>query len=144
MTSCWNLPVADLRSLLRRIDVSAEDVRLIPRGNGVLVEFKNGRQQFIGVEDCGPHQIATSVVIGAARVDRIGRPQALARAWQRNRHTDLIAFGLDRKGRLVGRVDLLASHLDPNEAAFALLQLARETDWLQHILTGTDSSSRLG
>ena len=56
----------------------------------------------------------------------------------------LIAFGLDRKGRLVGRVDLLASHLDPNEAAFALLQLARETDWLQHILTGTDSSSRLG
>lgn len=144
MTSCLNLPVADLRSLLRKIDVSSEDVRLIPRGNGVLVEFKNGRQQFIGVEDCGPHQIATSVVIGTARVDRMGRPQALARAWQRNRHTDLIAFGLDRKGRLVGRVDLLASHLDPNEAAFAILRLARETDWLQHILTGTDSSSRVG
>jgi len=80
----------------------------------------------------------TSVVLGKTRVENIGRATLLPRIWLRNRHTDCVAFMLDRRGRLVGRITQMVETLDPPELAFYIKLLARECDQFEYVLSGQD------
>lgn len=114
------------------------DVKIKPYPNGAVVTFKNGRRQMLVVERQGDRYLMTSVVLGKTRVDNIGRAILLPRIWLRNRHTDCVAFMLDKRGRLVGRITQIAETLDPSELAFYIKSLARECDQFEYVLIGQD------
>lgn len=110
-----------------------------PHQSGAVVRFPNGRHQALLAERQGDRYILTSRVVGRARVDGFAVDDLMLRIWQRNRDTDVVAFGLDRRGRLVGRIEALAGTLSPDELAFYIEQLARECDQLEYVLSGQDS-----
>jgi len=71
-------------------------------------------------------------------VKKIGRAQLLPRIWERNRETAVVAFNLDKRGRLVGQIEQLADTLDLSELAFYIELLARECDRFEYVLSGLD------
>ncbi len=125
-------------ALLQALVRSETGLHLELQANGVKVTFGDGRHQFIAVERRGEWYLLTSVVLGRARVEEIGRGQLLPFLWQRNRDTNVIAFNLDKRGRLIGQVEQLADTLDTAELAFYIKLLASDCDRLEYILSGRD------
>ncbi len=114
------------------------DLKIKPYPNGAVVTFENGRRQMLVAERQGERYLMTSVVLGKTRVENIGRATLLPRIWLRNRHTDCVAFMLDKRGRLVGRITQIVETLDPSELAFYIKLLARECDQFEYVLIGLD------
>ena len=61
-----------------------------------------------------------------------------------NQHSDIVAFTLDRQGRLVGRIENPAATLDQEELRASLLLLARECDRLEYFADGEGPSVSVG
>lgn len=102
------------------------------------VVFPNGRRQRITVERQGERYILTSVVLKSRQVEELGRTEILLRLWQRNRETNVVTFSVDKRGKLVGRVEQLADTIDSGELTLYLELLARECDQFEYSLTGQD------
>lgn len=102
------------------------------------VVFPNGRRQRMVIERQGERYLLTSVVLTPRQVQEIGRAELLLRLWQRNREINVVAFSLDRPGRLIGQVEQLAETLDLEELALYIELLARECDQFEYTLTGQD------
>jgi hypothetical protein len=98
------------------------------------------RQQILFSKDGGEY-VLTSVILGTARVTKQNKQwRDLARlAWQRNACHDVVTFAFDRHDRFVGQVRHPAAHLDDNELEFYVIALARESDRLEHLLSGVDT-----
>ncbi len=62
----------------------------------------------------------------------------LRRLWEINAHTDLVAFGLDGRGRVVGTCHHPLETLDREELELYLVALVRECDRLEWVLTAED------
>jgi hypothetical protein len=114
------------------------DFQIYPKLNEVTVKFRSGRRQSIAAQRRRDHYVMTSVVLSESHVRNIGRAQLLPDLWERNRETAVVAFDLDRRGRLVGRIEQLADTLDRLELAFYIELLARECDRFEHVLSGLD------
>lgn len=111
-------------------------MRLEPELNTVRVTFPNGRHQRVKVEREAEHYVLTSVVLGPVRTGAFDPVKLLPEIWDQNRTTDMVAFTLDKRGRLVGQIRQVAETLDVEELAAYLYWLARECDHLEYILTG--------
>ena len=59
-------------------------------------------------------------------------------AWRRNAFVDMVAFGMDRKGRPIGFLDQPASTLEAGELEIYIDTVARECDRFEYVLTGQD------
>jgi len=108
--------------------------------HGVLVEFSNGRKQHVMVSHQGEHYLLISVILKRGHVEKIGRSTILPFIWQRNRETNLVAFSLDKQGRLIGSIEQLTKTADVNELHMYLEHLAQECDQLQYLLSGPERS----
>lgn len=131
----------DIRSMVKEAaDRVPAGLRIRARAGSAYVEFANGRKQFVTAHEAGAAAILVSRVLGAARVDSIGLARLLPEVWKRNRHTHCVAFGIDERGRLVGRIEQVAGTLQPDELVFYFALLARECDQFEHALVGVDAS----
>ena len=81
-----------------------------------------------------------SVVLGAGETAHHWRRSKFLWTWPRNAHTDLVNFTLDKRNRLVGRVDQLAGTMQEDELLFAVSRLAIECDRLEYVLAGRIAS----
>jgi hypothetical protein len=133
--------MSDLSRLLRSIAGKLDGgVSIRPSEKGALITFANGRRQLVVILREDRHYVMVSLVIGASRVQQYGLADLLPRVWLKNRETHCVAFGLDSKHRLVGRINQIADTLDREELAYYLLLLARECDQFEYSLTGQDIS----
>jgi hypothetical protein len=80
----------------------------------------------------------SSTVIGKRRADEHEWEDLAERLWGRNRETDVVGFGLDGRGRVVGKIEQLAQSFDHGEIVYYLDRLAFECDRLEYVLTGCD------
>ena len=103
------------------------------------VSLPNGRRQTIAICRDGQWYRMSSTVLGPDKAAGfIDDGQGLWWIWQRNAHTDLVNFTLDKQGRLVGRVDQFAATMQEDELLFAISRLAIECDRLEYVLAGRD------
>ena len=112
------------------------------RKNSVDVGLaEQGRHQTIRLKKKGADYVLTSVVLGSAAVTK--RDKEWSRlailAWQCNADQQLVAFGFDKRHRLVGQIRHPAEHLDPEELELYVTTLARECDRFEYLLTGRDA-----
>ncbi len=129
------------KNLLRSLpEIGPEGVSFEKQTDGVNVVFVSGRRQLITAERRGDHYVLTSVILGRVRAETIGREELLPLIWQHNRETDVVAFNLDARGRLVAQIQQVAETLEANELATYLYWLAREADRLEYVLTGKDTA----
>lgn len=126
--------------LLRQITERESGLRIIAGEDTRSLEivFPNGRRQRIAVERQREHYVLTSVVLKSRQVEEIGQAEVLTRLWQRNREMNVVAFSLDKRGQLVGRIEQLAETVDCEELTLYLELLARECDQFEYVLTGQD------
>ena len=115
-----------------RLEVAVED-------NKVTVSLPGGRRQHIEIERDGDWYVFTSVILGKAGTDRMAWLNFAERVWDRNRWTDVVAFHMDGRGRLVGCITQRAETVDLEELKFYLACLARECDRMEYLLTGQDA-----
>jgi hypothetical protein len=113
-------------------------LQIKPHANGAVVLVGNNRRQRIVVERRMERYVMTSIVVGRARVEGMRHAALLPRIWQRNRETNVVAYSLDRRGRLVGRIEQLADTLNAVELAFYIQLLACECDQFEYVLSGRD------
>lgn len=107
---------------------------------GVLVSFRNGRQQSISVSQHAGFYRLVSVILKRRSVEKIGRKKILPFIWLRNRETNTIAFSLDRQGRLIGSIEQLSETADAHEVFHYLEYLAWECDQLEYLLQGVEDT----
>jgi hypothetical protein len=131
--------VHKLKTLIKQVSsLPNPNAKIKPHPNGAMVIFSNKRRQVIAVDRQNEHYMMTSTALGRARVGRIGRSHILALIWKRNRETNVVAFSLDKQGRLVGQIEQLVETIDLKELAFYIELLARECDQLEYALSGKD------
>ena len=106
--------------------------------NGAEIILANGRRQKFSIERETSFYRLTSVVMGSKRVEAYGIAETLNLAWQRNHEVAVVAFNVDRQGRLIGEIQLLADTLEADEAVFYIQQLMEECDRLEYLLVGRD------
>ena len=107
----------------------------------IRVEVSGGsRHQTITIEQRDHLYVFTSVVLGTRSVTKdVRRWRRVVRlVWERNARRQLVTFRFDRRHRLVGQIQHQADSLDPEELELYVNALARECDWLEHLLTGKD------
>lgn len=108
--------------------------------DGVVVEFSSGRQQHINVSQQSELYRLTSVILKRSFVEKIGRGRILPFIWQRNRESNLVAFSLDKRGRLIGSIEQPSKTADASEMLLYLERLAWESDQLEYLLKGIEDS----
>ena len=104
--------------------------------DGVVVKFSNGRQQHISISQHGGQYRLKSIVLKRSSVEKIGRGKMLPFIWQRNRETNLVAFGLDKQNRLIGSIEQPLVTANSSEMLLYLERLAWECDNLEYLLSG--------
>lgn len=105
-------------------------------GDQVTVQLSDGRQ----------HRVLLTTGADAFEMSAVIIPQSVAksiqnlapRVWRLNRNTSLVAFRIDRYGRLVGEAWAPLTGLTGDEFRLTLRTLAFECDRLEYILTGDD------
>jgi hypothetical protein len=135
---------AEIELLCDRIDalISDRDLPWSRKGRAVHVRFPRlNRGQTVRVTCLGPLYRFYSVLESA---DKIGGPirrrARLRLAWRRNALIDMVAFGLDWSGSLIGFLDRPAASLESGELEIYLETVARESDRLEYVLTGRDDA----
>ncbi len=128
--------IAKLLRGTTRLPDSGAAVRRV--GQRIEVRFRNGRKQMVRIRRVGDRYELSSTVIGRRRADGLGWEDLAERLWGRNREADVVGFGLDGRGRVVGKIDQLAQTFDQEELVYYLDRLAFECSRLEWVLTGTD------
>jgi len=142
-----------VRSVLKEVNRAHAEGRSSYRmqsnatGEEVTVVFASGREQDadddrrqdITIVRKGDYYVMTSTVLKEARVRSKKIDELYPQLWRRNVQTDVVAFTFDKQGKLIGRVEQLASTVDAEELRFYIEILARECDQLEYLFTGTDA-----
>lgn len=114
-------------------------VRIKAHRYGAVITFPDGRGQTILFHSEGDRYVLTSVVIGSRRVSNLGRSRLLPLIWERNHETNVVGFNLDRRGRVIGRIEQVTKTVDRDELHYYLELLARECDRFEYLLSGHDT-----
>ena len=127
--------------LRRRLDELKRQHRLAwhRSGDRLVVELQGGaRDQTVSIRQRLDACRISSVVLGKTRVGKTTarRADAARRAWFRNDLGDLVSFGLDSRGRLVGRIEQPIETLDDEELLLYVETVARECDRFEYALRG--------
>ena len=112
--------------------------RIAINGDEVVLQFQNGRQQMVNIVYSQSHYRLISVILRRGVVAQIDRESLLPSIWRRNRSTDLVAFEIDKYGRLIGAIEHPMRTADADELLYYLEQLAWECDKLEYLLSGRD------
>ena len=107
-------------------------------GSVARLTLGNARSQRVQITERGDHIVFESVVLSARQTRSMRTDEVASVVWERNQQTDVVAFGWDSAGRLVGRIDQLAATLNVEELWFYLEVLAQQCDRLEWLLTGED------
>lgn len=99
-----------------------------------------GRRQEVRIRERGDDVVFWSTVLSPTQIPRGRRRRAALKVavWERNATVQLVGFGFDRRGRLIGQVRHPAEHLDPEELELYVNTLAVECDRLEYLLSGRD------
>ena len=103
--------------------------------------WPDGRDQRVRLRRRGEAARISSVVMTAGKVGSRAsqRCDAARRSWFRNRMGDLVSFGVDRKGRVLGRIEQPMATLDDEELELYVETVARECDRFEYVLLGTST-----
>jgi hypothetical protein len=127
-----------IRKLLGGKLTRQSGVRLRWEPGAVTVEFANNRRQTVAYCFDEPFYAFSSRIVRADVVEQVGRERVAQELLLRNRHIDVVAFRFDAQGGVEAFVEQRAARLQGDELRFYLLQLAREADRLEFLLTGRD------
>jgi len=108
-------------------------------GHRVLVKLTGQRKQLVWCEERGSGSLRLwSTVLGPASAKelRIGH----LHAWSRNRLSELVAFRMDEKGRMIGEIMLPPAGITEDEWVLCVLVLARSCDRAEYVLSGADAT----
>lgn len=107
---------------------------------GLRASTIRDRSQAVSVDVRGDAVRMTSPVAAKSWVPERGEARAtfIRRLWEINAHTDLVAFGIDSYGRVVGTCSHPLATLDQSELEVYLVALVHECDRLEWVLTGED------
>ena len=106
-------------------------------GDAIDVGFADGRRQAVFVDETAERGIRIWSVAAPHRVARdLGDP--LLHVWRRNRLTELVGFSIDGRGRIIGEAWVPASGVTVDEWDFYVRELARVSDRVEYVLTGSD------
>jgi hypothetical protein len=112
----------------------------ISAGDEIEVRLPGGTRQVITVSEQGEALRCTSVIVGPKTLSAAAEPDSPLRyAWSRNRLSDLVSFGVDAGGRLIGEAWVPTAGLTAEEIGIYLHELARVCDWHEFRLTGSDT-----
>ena len=129
-----------MEKLLSRIDhlIAVEQLPWRRKGSKVRISLsQDGRSQNIHLARQRDHYVLSSVIAHASAVNEDRRTLAY-RLWRRNGLKAVVTFTIDRRDRVVGRIDQPIASVHDKELKFYLETLARECDRLEYILTGAD------
>ena len=106
----------------------------------LIASLPGGRTQRVMIRTRGPDLRLVSVAAGTKAVPSDAKSKAafVRRLWEINAHTDLVAFGIDGRGRVTGTCTHPLATLDREEFEIYLLALVRECDRLEWVITGED------
>jgi hypothetical protein len=134
-----NQAYAEGRSSYRmESNATGEEVTVVFAGDRKQEATTDGRRQDISIVRRGDYYVMTSTIIKEARARSMGIDVFYPWLWDRNMQTDMVAFTFDKQGKLIGRIEPLASTVDAVELRFYIETLARECDQLEYLLTGVD------
>jgi hypothetical protein len=105
----------------------------------IVVALGAGRQQRVNVEPETRWDLIRLWAIAARRAD-LATVEELPSvfAWIRNRHSDLVGFKIDQRGRLVGEAWVATAGLNAEEWALWVRSVAQACDRMEYLLTGKD------
>ena len=129
-----------LRDMAERL-TAADDLPfdLEVEGNVIHATFGvSQRMQRVRLGRDGDDYVLSSTVMRKVSRRPGARRALLLRIWSQNDKSELVSFGIDSRGRLIGQSRHPAAHLDPEELQLYILALARECDRLEWVLTGED------
>jgi hypothetical protein len=133
--------VAEIETLIAAVVTAGIEGVTFERARHTLIaSLPGGRRQRVAFRTRGTDLCLTSVAASASAVptDAENRSAFIRRLWEINANTDLVAFGLDGKGRVVGTCTHPLATLDCEELETYLLALVRECDRLEWVITGED------
>lgn len=111
----------------------------VAESNGDLtVRLPGGRTQKVRVSRQGTSYFFTSIVAARRILDGFTPDRLAAVVWQRNHAGEVVAFGLDGRGRLIGKAEMPASMLSVENVHFYVERIASECDRLEYLLSGRD------
>ena len=128
-----------IEELMKKLDVLPDTrIKICYKNGEAEMKFQDGRHQIVRINRQEDRYVFISLVLGRSRVKKYPARKIAETMWDRNRHSDVIGFSLDKKSNLVGRVEHMAAKLDPDELYYYLRILAEECDRLEYLLTGKD------
>lgn len=131
-----------MKDIFERIDELLADGNLpwTRTGRSVVVQlWRSGRKQRVSIEKQDDMYSFKSVVLKADQLARKPRRRDIVyKAWRRNASKDLVSFGLDDKGNLIGQIQQPVATIDHEEIEVYVEALARECDRFEYALTGED------
>jgi hypothetical protein len=112
----------------------------VSNDNSILVRLDSvGRQTVYADPEQSDGALRCWTVIAARKtLSDTGAESPFRYAWERNRFSDLVGFGVDARGRLIGETWIPLVGLTADELALHVRELARVCDWHEFRLTGDD------
>jgi len=132
--------MSQIRALLGAVTSSYEGVELAWSPGTVTARFRSGRSQAVTYKLNGELVRFQSTVLKPAAARALDQEKLAADLLERNRDTELVAFGFSSGGHVEAWIDQRASTLQADELRFYLVALAVEADRLEYLLTGKDVS----
>ena len=122
------------------VQAGSQGTDFVRDGNYLVAELAGQRTQRVRVTQVRDEARFVSVVAPSWVVPDKAEHRSifLRRLWEINARTDLVAFGIDGHGRVVGACRHPVDTLDPEELESYVVTLVRECDRLEWVLTGED------
>lgn len=125
------MPTTDWRRLTREPDFDIQ-------GDAISVRLEGERGQQVFIEDANPTLLRVwSVAARPAMLQQLEEGPDLY-AWRRNRHSDLVGFKTDNRGRLIGEAWVPTEGLNAGEWAVYVRAVALACDRVEYLLSGKD------
>src|SRR5262249_31673409 len=105
-------------------------------GDVILVDLPGSRMHRVSVHDETEMYRLTCIIARAATVAEID--SLPLRVWERNRGTQLVAFKIDARGRLIGEAWVSKAGLTSSEFTTYVHAIAAQCDRFEYQLTGSD------
>lgn len=121
----------DWRRLTRDPDFRVQD-------DAISVRLEGGRGHQVMVDETNPALLRVwSVAARPALLEQLEEGPDIY-AWRRNRHSDLVGFKTDNRGRLIGDAWVPTDGLDAEEWAVYVRAVAFACDRVEYLLSGKD------
>ena len=130
----------DWKQLTRAAGFKPED------GGEITVVLRGGRKHRVTVEPCEDQDLIRVWGVAGRRADLNSlREDSNIVAWTRNRHSELVGFKIDSRGRMIGEAWVPTAGLEADEWGLWVRAVAQSCDHIEYLLTGKDEdgSSRM-